>query len=211
MFATDADLLRFEPALTRDVGWVGQRAARGVGDLDGTTLTMTELDVPFDEARVGAGHVAVVAGVPCEVLERLGPMSLRVSRLRHAPDAPEAPPPPAQAVPVEVPTFTPQIALAHRQVLAMLGIDPDGGEGLGADAITNPGALRVLEALGALHLVFAAASALAREDSPVSHRASAYRRLFGAERARAVARLDTDGDGRPDATRRPSVIHVVRI
>ncbi|MFG0260543.1 MAG: hypothetical protein ACF8LK_09355 [Phycisphaerales bacterium JB041] len=48
MFATDRDLLVLEPSLVRDIGWVGQRLARGSGDIAGTTLTMTVQDVGFD-------------------------------------------------------------------------------------------------------------------------------------------------------------------
>lgn len=211
MFATDRHLLILEPNLPRDVGWVGQRPVKGVGDVAGTTLTMTEQDVGFDEAGVEADGIVIVGGVAYEIIERQSATALTISRLRSG----EAIliPSPAAAAAVEVFTYRPQLALVHDQILRMLGISgsPGGpGDSVTEADITNPGDLMLLEALGALHLVFAAASALAGSESPAAFKAAMYRDRFAAERSRAAARIDTDGDGQPDATRRPSVITLVR-
>ncbi len=213
MFATDRDLLVLEPSLVRDVGWAGQRLVKGTGDVAGTTLTMTSQDVGFELAEVGAGHVVVVGGVLYEVVGTIDNTKLTISRMRASVDGGLLPPSATTGAVVEVPTFLPQLAMVHGQVLRMLGIDPDEPAGVGVVSevsITNPGSFALFEALGALHLVFAAAAALAGEGSPAAFKAGMYRERFAAERGRVAARIDTDGDGVADATRRPSVVQLIR-
>lgn len=213
MFAKDRDLLVLEPSLVRDIGWVGQRLVQGTGTIAGTTLTMTSQDVGFDDAGVGAGGVVVVGGVVYEIVAQLGASTLTISRMRGSEDDAVLMPSPVTGVSVEVPTFGPQLAMVHGQVLRMLGIDPDAVPDVGVvseSSIVNPGAFVLMEALGTLHLVFAAASALASEGSPAAFKAGMYRERFATERGRVSARVDTDGDGVADATRRPSVVQLVR-
>jgi len=89
---------------------------------------------------------------------------------------------------------------------------PATGAGVVTEAsITNRKSFVLFEVLGVLHLIFAAASALAVESSPAAFKAGMYRERFGAERGRVAARIDTDGDGVADATRRPSVVQLVRV
>lgn len=213
MFATDRHLLILEPNLVRDVAWIGQRLVKGTGDIAGTTLTMTGQDIGFDLAGVEPGQVVVAGGVVYEVVQVIDADELTISRVRASDDAPILPPSPASGVAVELPTFQPQLAMVHAQVLRMLGIDPDEPPLPGAvteASITNGESLALFEALGALHLVFTAAAALAGAGSPAAFKAAMYRERFSAERARVAARIDTDGDGIADATRRPSVIPATR-
>jgi hypothetical protein len=213
MFANDRGLLVLEPNLVRDVGWVGQRLVKGSGDVSGTTLTMTAQNVGFDLVDAGPGHVVVVGGVVYEVIARISNTQLTISRMRSADTGAVLPPSPATGVVVELPTFGPQLGMVHEQVLGLLGIDPSEAAGVGVvteASITNAGSLVLFEALGALHLIFAAAAALAGDGSPAAFKAGMYRERFGAERGRVAARIDTDGDGVADATRRPSVVQLVR-
>lgn len=213
MFATDRDLLILEPNLVRDIGWVGQRLVKGTGDITGNTLTMTGQDVGFELAEIGPGHVVTVGGVVYEVIETIDNTRLTISRMRASTAGAVLPPSAATGAQVEVMSFRPQLAMVHAQVLRMLGIDPDAGPELGAvteEAITNPASLALFEALGALHLVFTAAAALAGESSPAAFKARMYRDRFAAERGRVAARIDTDADGLPDTTRRPSVVQLTR-
>lgn len=211
MFASDRDLLVLEPNLFRDVGWVGQRLARGTGAIGGTTLTISGADVALDAARVGPGMVAVVNGVAYEVLARLSASALTISRPRLSAGDPAQPPTPVAGVEAMIVTFGPQIGLVHQQLLRMLGIEPaDAAARPGEADITNAAALTRLEALGALHLVYAAASGAGGPDSAAAQRAAMYRARFADERERAAARIDTDGDGAPDATRRFNVVQFVR-
>lgn len=214
MFATDRHLLILEPNLVRDVSWIGQRLVNGAGDIAGTTLTMTDQDIGFDLVGVEPGQVVLAGGVVYEIVQILDADQLTISRIRPDGDGPILPPSPAAGVAVELPTFRPQLAMIHAQVLRMLGIDPDEvpTPGVVTEAsITNGESLALFEALGALHLIFTAAAALGGAGSPAAYKANLYRERFAAERARVAARIDTDGDGRADATRRPSVIIAARV
>ncbi len=211
MFAADRDLIVLEPNLFRDVAWVGQTLVAGTGSITGTALVMTSQTQGFDAAGVDAGNVLLANGVAYEVVSRISASVLSVSVPRgDVADAPVAPLP-VGSTPMSVVTFGPQIVQVHRQVLRMLGIDPDDPEAtLGEASVTNPGSLRRLEALGAMHLVLAAAGGPAGPESPLALRAEMYAARFADERRRVSARIDLDGDGVADATRRLNIVQFVR-
>ncbi|MFN0011802.1 MAG: hypothetical protein ACKVS8_09190 [Phycisphaerales bacterium] len=213
MFAADRDLLVLEPNLFRDVSWLGQRLFTGLCTISGTTLTASGVD--FAALGVDAGHVVLVDGASLEVVARVNATTLTVSRPRAGLDDAAIAPLAGIARPLSITTFAPQLGIVHRQVLAMLGLLEAASEVepevLTESAVMNPRDLRLLEALGTLHLVFAAlGGAGAVAGSPESGRAEMYRQRFAAERGRVSARIDTDGDGLADATRRPSVMMLVR-
>lgn len=213
MFAADRDLLVLEPNLFRDVSWLGQRLFTGTCTISGTTLTASGVD--FAALGVDAGHVVLVDGASLEVVARLSATTLTVSRPRAGLDDAAIAPIAGAARPLSIATFGPQIGIVHRQVLAMLGLLEAASaaepRALTGAAVMNPRDLRLLEALGTLHLVFAAlGGAGAAVNAPESGRAEMYRGRFAAERGRVAARIDTDGDGFADATRRPSVMLLVR-
>src|SRR5207302_1998463 len=102
---------------------------------------------------------------------RLSSTTLTLSRLRPDEAAPNSPPMPASNVEFWVATFAPQLAMVHRQVLRMLGFEPQGAVIPGAPTeagITNPQALARLEVLGALHLIYTAAGAAAPDSAPAN-------------------------------------------
>ncbi|MAY75639.1 MAG: hypothetical protein CMJ31_13170 [Phycisphaerae bacterium] len=209
-FAVDRDLLALEPSLFERVWWIGQRLVSGTGSLSGSMLLMSSQDVAFDAARITMGHVVVVGGVTLEVVVPAGATSLGVSRVRPTDESEVIPPGDIENAAVRLVTFAPQIEDVHRRVLRMLGVDPDGGEGsLDASAVLNGHSLARLEALGALHMVFSASSV--GGDSIEREKAEWYRVRFDQERRRVRARIDLDGDGRADVTRRVSVSRVVRV
>lgn len=212
-YAVDRDLLVLEPGLFREVLWVGQRLVSGTGDASGTALTMTAQDAQFDAVDVGDGHVALVGGAAYEVVDRVSGTVLTISRLRGAADDAAIPVSGATGAEVIVSTFGPQIEMVHRQVLRMLGIEPDieaeAGQATEA-SVLNQTALARLEALGALHLVYSAAGSSLGADSPLAQKAMLYRERFASERQKTVGVLDLDGDGKPDATRRLNVIQFMR-
>ena len=213
MFATDRDLVILEPNLFRDVGWVGQRLCKGTATISGTTLTMSGVDVALDAAGIGAGHVVCVGGTSYEVIARLSASTLTISRPRGSVTDPILPPSAATAVEAFVTTFVPQIAIVERQILRMAGIEPEdtAPDALAASAIVNPGSLTMLTALGALHLVYAAAGASAGGAADwMSERAAMYRERFGAARQSVRVLIDLNGDGVADATRRLNVMQLVR-
>lgn len=209
MFATDRDLVALEPKLFRDVAWVSQRLFEGTGDVSGSTLSIASGS--FESAGVEAGHVVLIGGVPHEVVSRDSATALTVSRMRASVDGAVIAPDAGTGLLVSVYSFGPQMGIVHGQVLRMLGIEPsEVGAAVSEASITNPEALRLLEAFGALHLVFAAAAALEGEGSALRRRAESYRELFAHERGRVSVAVDLDGDGSADATRRLNAVRFVR-
>ncbi|MGJ8637202.1 MAG: hypothetical protein ACSHX5_10190 [Phycisphaerales bacterium] len=202
MFASDRDLLILEPGLYRDVKWNGQRLLSGVGDLDGTTLTL--LTGSFTESGIDAGHVVLIDSVPMEVVSVQSSTSATVSIMRGDTDSVAVGGKDVAAAVVEVFTFEPQIAIVHRQVLSMVGIDVDDPDGLGESAVTNPGALIVLEALGALHLIYASAGAPGRGGEAYLERAKVFQQRFSMQRGHVTAMIDLDGDGIAETRRHPN-------
>lgn len=212
-FALDKDLLALEPALFRDVAWIGQRLVAGQGSASGTALTMSSQDATFDAAGVGAGNVALINGAAYEVVDRISGTVLTISRLRGSSDDALLPVGSVADAEVTVPTFAPQIAMVHRQVMRMIGVEPDVQpleSQVGESAIVNQSALIRLESLGALHLVYSGASSAMGPEAPLARKADFYRLRFCEERQRAVAMIDLDGDGEPDAMRRFNVFQLTR-
>lgn len=213
MFAHDRDLLAIEPNLFNEVSWVGQRLVRGTGDLSDGVLTLTSFDRDFGVAGVGEGHVVIINNVAYEIVEVVSGTEVAVSRVRASVGGAAISPPDATGASVEVRTFGPQVGMTHDLVLRLLGLEGVGDAvpgSLGESAVVNGAALARVEALGALHLVYAAAGSLSGPGSAMWERGEMYRRRFAAERQTAAARVDTDGDGVADATRRMNVLWCIR-
>lgn len=212
MLTSDADLARIEPQVFIEAQHAGQRLTRGTASITGTTLTAVGVEVAFDAAMLAPGHVCVVDGQTYEIVERTGATTLTISRVR-APGQPDVQPPsPATNRPMHVVTFAPQGSIAHAQVMRSIGIEPDAqipGEPT-VDSIMNPGALVRLEALAALQLIWMSAALNAGADAAVAARADRWRSEYARERERVGAFVDLDGDGFPDAVRRPSIVQLTR-
>lgn len=216
MFATDRDLLVLEPNLFGDVRWSAQTLLAGVAGTmssDGLTLTMTGVNLPL--RGVQAGGVALLDGLPTEIVSLDGTTALKLSRPRGSINDAAVPVlrSTTSVTEVVIATFRPQIGIVHEQMLRALGIEPGTAtqaDAVGESAITNPRALVRCEALGALHVIFAAASALVGEESVMWTKARMYRERFAEERRRVGAEIDLDGDGQPDAIRRVNAVRLVR-
>jgi len=208
MFAQDRDMLAIEPHAFTDALWAGRRLASGAAGVSSTTLTATSATATFIEAQTQAGQVVVFDGAPLEIVEVTSGTVLEVSRLRTSIDDDALPPGNGTGVLFTVVSFAPQLAIVHRQLLGMLGLDrPDGP---GAEAVVDATFLAHAEALGALHLVYAAASALSGPNSALGARAAMYADMFSRARQTLAVGLDLDGDGVIDATRRPALMQLVR-
>lgn len=205
MFSQDRDLMVYEPGLLRDVAWVGQRRLSATGSVSGTTLTLASGS--FTDAQVQAGQVVLFDGVALEIVSVESATTATVSLLRADAGGGAVAPIAASNRSVMIYDFSPQRAIVHRQVLAMLGIDSagdgsDGINGIDESMVTNPGALTRLECLGTLHLVYSGASAPGRGSDRFEQRVGLYLERYRRERESVVAMIDTDGDGIAEATRR---------
>jgi len=209
-FATDRDLLILEPTLYRDIAWAGQRRIN-VTDAVVVGAVLTSATADFIAADIKPGHVALLNATALEVVSRDSATQLTVSLIRDdTADVPLAPPA-ATAAALVITTFGPQITTIHDQLLRALGIEPaDPTATPNQNNITNPQAVAHLESLGALHLVFAAAAALATNQDTLWAKAQNYRDRFVANRNRLAVGVDLDNDGLPDATRRLNTIQFIR-
>ena len=215
MFATDRDLLVLEPRLLREVAWVGQRVyaiASVAVDAGGTGVT--DGAGPFESFGTGVGSVLLLDDLAVEVIDVPGPTQATISLIRAARDGAPIPASSLGATAkMDVYTFGPQIGMVHRQVLRGLGLEPGATEAGGApaeDRVMNVEAMADLEALGALHLIYAAATPLASEANAIAAKAAAYLERFRAARLGIVAEIDVDGDGVADATRSIGAFQLVR-
>jgi hypothetical protein len=213
MFARDTDLLVLEPGLFRDVAWAGQVLTKGEVTVGFASVSLDGLEPALDTLGVGPGYVLVLGGAAYEIATRVGSNEITITAPRWTDAEPAVQPGRLSDGPGVVMTFRPQIALVHRQVLRMAGIEPTAAAqpGRATEAsIMNPDALRLVTALGTLHLVYAAAGALLDDEAPANQRARAYRQRFDDERRRVVVELDLDGDGRVDAVRRLNTLSLTR-
>lgn len=210
-FALDRDLLVYEPTLFRDALFASQiRHQSADAAISGTTLTSASAD--FAALGVDAGDVAVVDGAPLEVVSRLSSTQLQVSRLREQTSDAAIAPSPASGASLTVATFAPQRKIVHDMLLRAIGVEPtDPAASPGEADITNPQAFLRAEALGALHLIFAAAAPMVGPEAPLAEKARIYAERFARARRLLVAGIDLDGDGLPDAVRRANVLQLTRI
>jgi hypothetical protein len=68
----------------------------------------------------------------------------------------------------------------------------------------------VLEALGALHLIYASAGAPGRGGEGYLDRSRIYQQRFSMERGSVVALIDLDGDGIAETRRHPNSFVLTR-
>ncbi|MBX3353417.1 MAG: hypothetical protein KF684_10850 [Phycisphaeraceae bacterium] len=203
-YSTDRLLLSLEPTLFRDIAWSAQtRLTASDAAIASTTLTSASSD--FTAAQIAPGMVALVNDAPLEIVEVLSPTALTVSRLRDDEHDDPIAPLPMSGASLRISTFGPQRAIVHRQLLAALGLDEQS-----ASSVTNPHDLALVEALGALHLILSSAAALVGDASPLWAKAALYRERFDRARRTLAAHLDLNADGLPDATRRITVVHLLR-
>jgi hypothetical protein len=214
-FSIDRDLLIIEPQVFLDVPLLSQQRVR-VSDaqLDGTSLTSDLAD--FQAGQVDFGAVALLAGVPLEVVERVEAHELTVSQLRAATNDDPIPPvgiATGQAHELIVRTFAPQAGLVHDVLLRMLDLEPDDPTpGAAAeDAILSLNIMARLEALGTLERVYSAAAAIAGDSENLWRKAALYRERFASACRRATVLLDLDGDGRVDDRRSLGGIRLLRV
>ena len=207
MFATDVDLLSYEPRVFHDVVWAGQRLldAESAGTINTAGDRLTVNGAAFTSWQVEAGWVVIVEDTPLEVLERINDTQVRVSRLRLLPGDPPMAAAPGAGLRVRLHTFRQQRLEAARAILSLLNLaaSADAGPGeVDESAITNPGMLRRAEVFGALGLLYNAAAPGDPDGVTWRDKAGTWASRFRAEVRRVRVGLDLAGDGLPTEVRR---------
>ena len=212
MFATDRDVLVVEPGLFARYAWLGQRVLVASASISGTVLTLGG-GATFAAAGVGVGGVLLLGEVPVEVVAITGAAVATVSLLRAGVGDAAIAPALSGAVMVTAYTFKPQIEIAHRQLMRMIGVDVDGSTPGGATAsmVRNPREVAWVEAVLAARLVLSAQAASFGHEQQMDRSLKLLdaRARAGIESLRVL--LDTDGDGVADVVRMPSVAWMGRV
>jgi hypothetical protein len=211
-FATDIDLLRWEPTLFDDAAWASQTLLAGTGTLAGTTFTIDAGSLI--EARAAAGHVLRLAGGSYPIVAIGSATTLTVSVLYDAlfdeGGTPVAPPA-GSDLEFSIRTFSPQLRVVSDVLRQAAGIVPGTSDEERMD-ILNPAALRRPCALGALQMIYSALAAAGGEEAAyLAIRADLYERLYQRALRAAQVEIDTDNDGRANIRRPLSVLALQRV
>jgi hypothetical protein len=206
-FSTDADLLKWEPALAREIVVDHQCLTHGSGATS-SGLTVTATSGQFATSQVRPGHVIHLAGVAqgvdgfYEVLSVEGETSLTASVV-GAKAGEWIPLPTATGLDFDIQTFDPQHEEARWALLARFGLETDAAEPA-ADLerwITQRRALGRASVALVLATIYRGQATSGPEASGLARKAEHYARLYEDEVGRARVALDRDGDGRADDVR----------
>jgi hypothetical protein len=212
-FATDIDLLHWEPNLLNDAAFASQKLIAGTGALSGTSFTIASgsftdsmvkadqlirLDAPLD------GTYPIVAVADATTLT----LSVMYDGLFPDPNGADPVPAPvgsAASVAYAVHTFFPQLMIVSELLLQAAGLEP--GQ---SDAVLNPAALKRPCTLGALQMIHSALAAAAADPTNYSVRADLYERLYRRALRSAMVEVDLDGDGIAESRRALNVMELRR-
>lgn len=210
VLTTDRDILIHEPSVFVDASSIATSLLSAAdGTVSGTRLTSAGSD--FQAAGIDAGHVIVIGTQAIEVVTRVDPTNLDVSRPRATLTEVKIPPGDGTTLSIDVRTFSRIIAEVEAWILGALGIDPaDPTLPLDETAILNPGDIQEAVALRTIAQVFAAASANSPTDASLADRAALYSLRAAEVRRQTKAVLDLDADGIADAIRRIDVVSLQR-
>jgi len=206
-FSTDADLLKWEPALMREIVPDHQCLTRGDGASSQTFSVVAE-NGRFVTCRVRPGHVIHLRnpeqGVDgyYEVLSVEDETELMAGLLGGRGDE-WVPLPAATDLEFAIHTFDPQHEESRYALLARFGLEADA-----ADAaqdlerwIAERRSLRRASVALVLATLYRGQAADGPQASGLARKAEHYARLYEDEVAKARVVLDRDADGRPDDVR----------
>jgi len=211
-FASDLDLLHWEPNLLRDAAFASQKLIGGTGALSGISFTIASGS--FTDSKVKADQLIKLAApldgtYPIVAVPNATTLTLSVMYDGLFPDPPaETVPAPigtAGSIAYSVHTFFPQLMIVSELLLQAAGLEPDEG-----DAVLNPTALKRPCTLGALQMIYSALAAAAADPTDFSVRADLYERLYRRALRSATVEVDLDGDGIPESRRTLNVLELRR-
>jgi hypothetical protein len=210
-FATDIDLLHWEPNILKDAAAVAQTVLTGTGTLSGTTFTTNE-NLLVD-ANVSNEQAIVIAApvdgtFPISAVTANDTLTLSILYDQLYPDQGSAEPWQGASgadLTYYIRTFWPQRRIVSELLLQAASVKPDA-----VDTIMNPEILRRPCTLGALQMIYTALAAAASEPANLLIRAELYERLYRRALRNAAVDLDLDGDGVIDARRHLGVLELHR-
>ena len=210
LLINDHDLLLIEPALFT-AGAAAATSLINVNDASVTGTSLTSASAGFEAKQIDAGHVAVVAGIAVEVLDRPQATELQVTLPRVSQDDPSIGPGNGVSLVLSVPTFERVIQQVQERYLLLLGAQRDEETAeLVASVVTNLESLKRCMVLRTLADAFAAAAAANPEDASLAARASLYRDRANAADQHTGIEFDADGDGEADGVRRLGIVQFRR-
>ena len=203
-FSTDADLLKWEPMLARDMALDHQCLQRGTGATSQGFL-VTATGAHFMASHVRPGHAIHLGSAGqavdgfFEVLSVESETQLMAGMIGARGDE-SVPLPAGTGLDFAIHTFDPQHEEARGVLLARFGLDVDAADPA-ADLqrwIAQCRCLRRASVAWVLTTIFRGQAADGPEAAGFARKADQYARLFEDEVAKVRLPLDRDGDGRPD-------------
>jgi hypothetical protein len=206
-FSTDADLLKWEPALLREIALDHQCLARGSGATSQTFSVVAE-DAAFETAKIRAGHVIHLRndeqGIDgyYEVFSAESETELLAGLLGGRGDE-WVPLPSGTDLAFDLHTFDPQHEEARFALLARFGLETDADDAT-SDVerwIFQRRTFRRASVAMVLAMLYRGQSAAGPDAAGMARKADHYARMYEDEATKARVVLDRDGDGRPDDVR----------
>ncbi len=206
-FSTDADLLKWEPALLREIVHDHQCLTHGDG-ASSQTFSVVAAGGLFVTSKVRAGHVVHLRNADqgvdgyYEILSVESETELMAGLVGGRGDE-WVPLPTATDLEFWIQTFDPQHEEARWALLARFGLETDAadqGEDL-ARWIAQHRSLRRPSVALVLATLYRGQAGDGPEASGLARKAEHYARLYEDEVAKARLVLDRDADGRPDDVR----------
>jgi hypothetical protein len=214
-FSSDADILRYEPALfgALHLAWQVLSAGTG-GELDGVTLTASGAD--FAAAQVSAGGViylqssdGVLDGA-YEIVLVDSATELTVSVIRANPEDEPIAPPSASDVTYRISTFAPQASEVGFQLTEYFGIKPGNpASSYEVADILDTEVLKRASVFAVIASVYAMLASKA-DDENFWKKSLHYQNLFAKAKERCRLSIDTGSDGVVDVTKDGASIKLVR-
>jgi hypothetical protein len=196
---TDRDLLHIEPSVFPDA----MGASTILVETDSAALSGTTLTFPGPMLTgVSTHHAVVVRDEGLEIRDPISSSQMQVRRPHPGEDCPLAVPESGTGLKASVVTFGRHLDLVEQWACDMLEVAVGGDGDDGRPTIVEEGGLKRLVALETLARVYSAASAIDPDDASLEIRAALYREHADRARRLVSVRIDLDGDGVADATRR---------
>ncbi|MCC7349566.1 MAG: hypothetical protein IT446_03275 [Phycisphaerales bacterium] len=208
-YATDTDLLYWEPTLFKSAATVSQRLLSGAGDLSATTFTLTSgslTGLPIEPQHVLTLEGSIEGCYPIISVDSSTALTISTLYDNLFPESAAPAPCPigtATGLTFAIRTFWPLRELTSQWINSAIGLQ---------DAIVlNPTALRSPCALGTLHLIYSALAVGAVDPDPFNARAELYKHLLHQSLRRCILELDTNADGQIDDLRSLNTLDFLRV